>query len=206
MSKSNALKLLLIGSGKVGKSTILLRFCQGVFFESIGATVGVDFRFSDMKINNETVKLQIWDTAGQERFRTITGSYYRNADGVLVVYDITDEETFEQVEEWVKEIKKNAPPNSVVLLFANKTDLEEEREVSTEKGKDLAESLDLPFMEGSAKSGVNIQEAFRQLAEQAYQVREKNLNKSSQNSSTSTTKTRTLKEVEPEKTSGSGCC
>ncbi|KAJ3452059.1 ras family protein [Anaeramoeba flamelloides] len=168
MSKENTLKLLLIGSGKVGKSTILLRYCKGKFFETIGATVGVDFRFSNIKVNNENVKLQIWDTAGQERFRTITGSYYRNAHGILVVYDVTDEETFDQVEDWVKEIYQNAPEDCVILLFGNKTDLVDLREVSKEAGTNLAERMNITYLEGSAKSGENISNAFQILAERSF--------------------------------------
>ncbi|KAJ5070973.1 ras and ef-hand domain-containing protein [Anaeramoeba ignava] len=169
MSQSKTLKILIIGNSLVGKSSLLLRFCDNQFNEDLGTTIGVDFRFATVKINDEVVKLQIWDTAGQERFRTITGTYYRNADGIMVVYDITNKDTFDQIKLWFQEIKKNAPENVVNILVGNKTDLAQQRVVSYEDGQKLAKQFKCDFLEVSAKSNSNVQESFHLLAEQTLQ-------------------------------------
>ncbi|KAJ5070606.1 ras and ef-hand domain-containing protein [Anaeramoeba ignava] len=164
--EEKTLKILIIGNSLVGKSSILLRYCDNQFTEEMGTTIGVDFRFATLKINDEEVKLQIWDTAGQERFRTITGTYYRNADGIMIVYDITKKDSFSQVKHWFQEIKTNAPENVVNLLVGNKADLENQRDVTEESGKKLAKHFKCSFFEVSAKTGNNVSEAFHLLAEQ----------------------------------------
>ncbi|KAJ5068583.1 ras and ef-hand domain-containing protein [Anaeramoeba ignava] len=162
----SAFKLLIIGNSDVGKSCILLRFCDGEFVQNPGTTIGVDFRFSSIELDGEEAKLQIWDTAGQERFRTITSTYYRNADGVMVVYDVTNQSSFDQVKNWFREISSNAPQNVATILVGNKIDLESQRSISTKQGSNLANSLHSPFIEVSAKSGENILEAFRLAAKE----------------------------------------
>eukprot|EP01097_Dermamoeba_algensis_P002824 TRINITY_DN2119_c0_g1_i1.p1 TRINITY_DN2119_c0_g1~~TRINITY_DN2119_c0_g1_i1.p1 ORF type:complete len:192 (-),score=24.70 TRINITY_DN2119_c0_g1_i1:305-880(-) len=154
-------KLLLIGDSGVGKSCLLVRFSDGVFTESFISTIGVDYKMKTMEIDGVQVKLQIWDTAGQERFRTITQNYYRNAHGIIVVYDITDEGSFENVNKWVREIDISAPPETNIpkLLVGNKADLEQKRQVPTEKGQ-----LGVPFVETSAKEATNVEEVFNKLA------------------------------------------
>ncbi|KAJ5075258.1 small rab-related gtpase [Anaeramoeba ignava] len=154
------LKCLIIGNTRVGKSCILLRYCDGKFYVNPGLTIGVDFRFARTKVNENEVKLQIWDTAGQERFRTITSTYYRSADGIIVVYDVTNIDSFEQVKNWFLEISNNAPPNTAVILAGNKIDLEDQRAITYKEGKNFADSLNCPFMEVSAKTGENIPEIF----------------------------------------------
>ena len=116
-----------------------------------------------MEVNGKKVKLQIWDTAGQERFKNITASYYRGGNGVLVVYDITDRESFENLNSWLIEIEKNANKNVYKLLIGNKCDLEDKRKVSFQEGKDFAESNGMKFMETSAKTASKVQEAFELL-------------------------------------------
>eukprot|EP01097_Dermamoeba_algensis_P002825 TRINITY_DN2119_c0_g1_i2.p1 TRINITY_DN2119_c0_g1~~TRINITY_DN2119_c0_g1_i2.p1 ORF type:complete len:197 (-),score=25.37 TRINITY_DN2119_c0_g1_i2:305-895(-) len=159
-------KLLLIGDSGVGKSCLLVRFSDGVFTESFISTIGVDYKMKTMEIDGVQVKLQIWDTAGQERFRTITQNYYRNAHGIIVVYDITDEGSFENVNKWVREIDISAPPETNIpkLLVGNKADLEQKRQVPTEKGQELANQLGVPFVETSAKEATNVEEVFNKLA------------------------------------------
>ena len=128
------------------------------------STIGVDFKIQSLKLDGATVKMQIWDTAGQERFRTITSSYYRGAHGIMVVYDVTDRETFENVKHWLEEIDTNSGPNVEKLLVGNKCDLASRRVVTTEQGKQLADSIGCAFVETSALSSINVDEAFMQLA------------------------------------------
>ncbi|KAJ3450619.1 ras and ef-hand domain-containing protein [Anaeramoeba flamelloides] len=163
------LKIILIGNSLVGKSCLLHQFCDQEFDSDIGTTIGVDFRFSSIKVDEKDVKLQVWDTAGQERFRTITSTYYRSADGILLIYSITSKDSFLQISHWFNEIKKNAPKTVATVLLANKKDLVSDRNVSTEEGQKLADELGLPFLEVSAKTGENVQEAFQKLARLATQ-------------------------------------
>merc|ERR1712157_499578 len=125
-------KLVLIGDSGVGKSCLLLRFADDSFTDSYISTIGVDFRFRTVNIDMKTVKLQIWDTAGQERFRTITSAYYRGAHGIIMVYDVTNSESFEHVEEWLSEVNRHASETTKKLLVGNKCDLESERAVQKE--------------------------------------------------------------------------
>ncbi|CAD6193185.1 unnamed protein product [Caenorhabditis auriculariae] len=151
-------KLLLIGDSGVGKSCLLLRFADDTYTESYISTIGVDF------LDGKTIKLQIWDTAGQERFRTITSSYYRGAHGIIVVYDITDQETFNNVKQWLQEIDRYACENVNKLLVGNKCDLTAKRAVETQAAKDYADQLGIPFLETSAKSSTNVEQAFLTMA------------------------------------------
>ena len=115
-------KLVLIGDSGVGKSCLLLRFADFSFQESYISTIGVDFRFRTVDIGDKKVKLQIWDTAGQERFRTITSAYYRGADGIIMVYDVTNVESFENVKNWLKEVEDHASEDTCKLMIGNKND------------------------------------------------------------------------------------
>jgi len=153
-------KLLLIGDSGVGKSCLLLRFSDGTFNESFISTIGVDFKIKTIELDGKKIKLQIWDTAGQERFQTITSSYYRGAHGIIVVYDITDQKSFDNIHKWLKEIDNFAGASVLKLLVGNKCDLESSRVISTAKGQELANSLHIPFIETSAKTVVRVDEAF----------------------------------------------
>merc|ERR1711994_312969 len=135
------------------------------FTDSYMGTIGVDFRFRTINIENKTVKLQIWDTAGQERFRTITSAYYRGADGIIMVYDVTIEESFEHVEKWLSEVDEYVSPNTSKLLLGNKIDLVDSIKVSEEDAKKLAERLGVPFIQTSAKTAANVEKAFLEMAE-----------------------------------------
>ncbi|KAG2598426.1 hypothetical protein PVAP13_5KG366500 [Panicum virgatum] len=148
-------KLLLIGDSGVGKSCLLLRFADDSYLESYISTIGVDFKIRTVEQDGKTIKLQIWDTAGQERFRTITSSYYRGAHGIIVVYDVTDQESFNNVKQWLNEIDRYASENVNKLLVGNKCDLAESRAVSYEAGKALADEIGIPFLETSAKDACN---------------------------------------------------
>lgn len=157
-------KLLLIGDSGVGKSCLLLRFAEDTYTESYISTIGVDFKIRTLELEKKTIKLQIWDTAGQERFRTITSSYYRGAHGIIVVYDVTDRESFNNVKNWVKEIERYASENVVKLLVGNKSDMSSKKVVTFEEGKALADSLGVSFLEASAKNSHNVEQAFRTMA------------------------------------------
>jgi Ras-related protein Rab-1A len=159
-------KLLLIGDSGVGKSCLLLRFADDTYTESYISTIGVDFKIRTVELDGKTIKLQIWDTAGQERFRTITSSYYRGAHGIIIVYDITDLESFNNVRQWLFEIDRFASEAVNKLLVGNKMDLEQKRVVQKETAKEFAATLDIPFLETSAKNSTNVEEAFLTMAAQ----------------------------------------
>lgn len=159
-------KLLLIGDSGVGKSCLLLRFADDTYNETYISTIGVDFKIRTIELDGKIVKLQIWDTAGQERFRTITSSYYRGAHGIIVVYDITDQSSFNSVHSWLEEIKCYADSKVLRLLVGNKCDLEPRRAVPTATAKALADELHMPFLETSAKDATNVEQAFFKMAQQ----------------------------------------
>eukprot|EP00624_Nannochloropsis_granulata_P005896 evm.model.NODE_41967_length_32096_cov_22.644348.2 len=164
-------KLVLIGDTGVGKSCLLLRFADDAFTDSYISTIGVDFRFRTVKIDKKTFKLQIWDTAGQERFRTITSAYYRGADGIIMVYDVTNEESFEHIQDWLNEVNRYASEGTCKLLVGNKSD-REDKVVSTERAKKFADELGIPFLETSAKNASNVEEAFLTMAQELIRLRE----------------------------------
>ena len=130
MEVDRTYKLVIVGNSGVGKSCILLQFSDGIFREEELATIGVDFKIKTVELDGMILKLQIWDTAGQERFSTITSSYYRGAHGIIVVYDVTNKESFEKVSTWMQQVSENAPKGVVSVLVGNKTDLTNKRVVT----------------------------------------------------------------------------
>ncbi|GAK66173.1 rab-type small GTP-binding protein [Moesziomyces antarcticus] len=158
------IKLLLIGDSGVGKSCLLLRFCDDAWTPSFITTIGIDFKIRTIELDGKRIKLQIWDTAGQERFRTITTAYYRGAMGILLVFDVTDQKSFENVRTWHANIEQHASEGVSKILIGNKSDWEEKRAVSMEQGEELAKELGIPYIETSAKSNANVEEAFFNLA------------------------------------------
>jgi Ras-related protein Rab-1A len=157
-------KLLLIGDSGVGKSCLLLRFADHTYTDSYISTIGVDFKIRTIELDGKTIKLQIWDTAGQERFRTITSSYYRGAHGIIVVYDVTDQESFTNVKQWLNEIERYASHDVQKLLVGNKCDLTSKKAVTMETAKAFAEKVEMPFLETSAKAATNVEKAFLTMA------------------------------------------
>lgn len=158
------IKVLLIGNSGVGKSCLLLRFCQDEFTPSFISTIGIDFKLRTVDLDGKTAKFQVWDTAGQERFKTITTAYYRSAMGFLLVYDVTDEQSFTDIRTWHANIQEHARDNVEVILVGNKCDMEDKRVVSYDQGKALADELGVPFIETSAKTAASVDDAFLTLA------------------------------------------
>ena len=156
-------KILTIGESGVGKTCILRRFVENKFLKNHLATIGIDFKTKTLNINNQEIKLKIWDTAGQERFRNITTQYYKGADGIVLVYDVTDEASYEKIKDWMDQILSNTQQEEIgLVLLGNKCDMEP-RNVSEDQGKKMAEELKISYFETSALTGQGIKEAFEQL-------------------------------------------
>ncbi|KAJ3126517.1 hypothetical protein HK098_007417 [Nowakowskiella sp. JEL0407] len=160
------LKLLLIGDSGTGKSSILLRFIDDTWLhpDDVSATIGVDFKVKIMDVDNSKYKLTIWDTAGQERFRTLTSSYYRGAQGVILVYDVSNRESFDHLQQWITELETYASSKDVVMIIVgNKTDKETQRTVSRKEGEAYAKRMGTLFIETSAKTKVGVKDAFEEV-------------------------------------------
>ena len=161
-------KIIIIGDTCVGKSNILTRYLKNEFKENSKSTVGVELGSKFLKVNGIGAKVQIWDTAGQERYRSITSSYYKGSHGCFIVYDITSETSFDNVEKWYEQAQKEASKDISVILVGNKCDLENERKVPKEKGEDKAKSFRCPFFETSALSKINIDDIFNEMVNNIY--------------------------------------
>lgn len=194
-------KLLLIGDSGVGKSCLLLRFADDTYTESYISTIGVDFKIRTIELDGKTIKLQIWDTAGQERFRTITSSYYRGAHGIIIVYDITDQESFNNVRNWLQEIDRYATDQVNKLLVGNKSDLTNKRVVSTTTAQEFANSLGITFLETSAKDASNVENAFLRMAGEIKRRLGPTMNAEAQRPTVKVSSTAPIKRDQ-----GGGCC
>ncbi|KAL0968917.1 hypothetical protein UPYG_G00273670 [Umbra pygmaea] len=157
-------KLLLIGDSGVGKTCLLFRFSEDAFNTTFISTIGIDFKIRTIELHGKRVKLQIWDTAGQERFRTITTAYYRGAMGIMLVFDICNEKSFENIKNWIRNIEEHASSDVKKMVLGNKCDMTDRRQVSKDRGEKLAIDYGVKFLETSAKSSFNVEEAFYTLA------------------------------------------
>ncbi|KAI5608847.1 ras-related protein Rab-18-B [Silurus asotus] len=164
------LKILIIGESGVGKSSLLLRFTDDTFDPELAATIGVDFKVKTIAVDGNRAKLAIWDTAGQERFRTLTPSYYRGAQGVILVYDVTKRDSFTKLENWLNELETYCTRNDLVkMLVGNKID-KDNREVDRNEGLKFARKHSMLFIEASAKTRDGVQCSFEELVEKILQT------------------------------------
>lgn len=163
-NKTCQFKLVLLGESSVGKSSLVLRFVKGQFHEFQESTIGAAFLTQTVQIDDTTVKFEIWDTAGQERYHSLAPMYYRGAQAAIVVYDISNKETFQKAQTWIKELQRQANPNIVIALAGNKLDLANKRAVSYEEAKQYADETSLLFMETSAKTAANVMDIFTSIA------------------------------------------
>uniref|UniRef100_A0A7S1UI96 Uncharacterized protein n=1 Tax=Phaeomonas parva TaxID=124430 RepID=A0A7S1UI96_9STRA len=158
-------KLVLLGDTAVGKSCIVVRFVRDEFYEFQEPTIGAAFLTQTVQVEDATVKFEIWDTAGQERYRSLAPMYYRGASAAIVVYDITNRESFTGAKSWVKELQRRGDPNVVIALAGNKADMESRRDVEQEEAQAYANENNIIWMETSAKTAVNVPELFVSIAE-----------------------------------------
>ena len=195
-------KVLLLGNSDVGKSSLLLRYVDSVWNDAFVPTIGVDFKVKTLTINEKKVKMQIWDTAGQERFRTVVATYFRGAHGILLLYDVTNKDSFKNLESWLIEIEKNAKEKVLKILIGNKCDLTDDREISTEEGKAFALRNGMEFMETSAKMNTNVTEAFETLGKLMIEFNSKGNQAAKKNNDNKNLKAGSGKNLKTKK----GCC
>ncbi|KAK1413913.1 hypothetical protein QVD17_29650 [Tagetes erecta] len=171
-SKSNNIqaKLVVLGDMGTGKTSMVLRFVKGQFYDYQESTIGAAFFTQIVSINKVTVKFDIWDTAGQERYHSLAPMYYRGAAAAIVVYDITNMVSFQRAKKWIEELQKHGNPHLVTVLVANKVDLSAKREVEIEEGKQYAKENGLQYFETSAKTAENIHDLFHEIAKKVVQV------------------------------------
>ena len=162
-------KIIIIGDTCVGKSNILSRYLKDEFREDSKSTVGVELGTKFLKVKDVGIKIQIWDTAGQERYKSITSSYYKGSHGCFIVYDITNESSFENVDKWYQQAQKEASKDVSIILVGNKCDLEEQRKVSKEKGEEKAKQFNIPFFETSALSKIKIDDIFIEMVNNIFE-------------------------------------
>jgi small GTP-binding protein len=168
-SYDERIRMMLLGDSNVGKTSILKRYCKNQFSESYISSMGIDFETKYIKVGKKTINLQIWDTAGQERYKVIAKNYYNKSDGFIVVYDITNKATFNDISGWISQIKELASHDNKYIIVGNKYDLEEKRKVTKLEGENLSKKYNCQFFEVSAQSGKNIDKCFLYLAQNILQ-------------------------------------
>ena len=174
-------KIITLGDSHVGKSSLIFKFIEDTFSSSYMSTVGFDLKFKTIKINNEEIKVMIFDTAGQERFRSLASNYIRKANGILLVYDISDKNTFLNIENWMTSIKEESSDTIPIILIGNKCDLDEQRKIQKEEGEQFANNNNLKFFETSCKDGDNVENCFIELTKQIIErKKEKQFNPNTQ--------------------------
>ena len=162
-------KFIIIGDSNVGKTNICYVFLNGEFSNNYETTLGIDYQFQNIKINDLTFRIQLWDTAGSEEFKSITKGYYSNSTCCILVYDLTDEKSFESIKKWIEEVKNYTNKNIILILVGNKYDLNDKRKITKEQGDALALEYGMEHIESSAKNGYNIDEIFRVACQKIYE-------------------------------------
>uniref|UniRef100_A0A8C7NLJ0 RAB6A, member RAS oncogene family n=2 Tax=Oncorhynchus TaxID=8016 RepID=A0A8C7NLJ0_ONCMY len=157
-------KLVFLGEQSVGKTSLITRFMYDSFDNTYQATIGIDFLSKTMYLEDRTIRLQLWDTAGQERFRSLIPSYIRDSAAAVVVYDITNVNSFQQTTKWIDDVRTERGSDVIIMLVGNKTDLADKRQITTEEGEQRAKELNVLFIETSAKTGYNVKQLFRRVA------------------------------------------
>ena len=186
-------KILLLGDSSVGKTCFLMRYTDNTFQDIHMSTIGLDYKLKNVQLENgKMVKIQVWDTAGQDRFRSITKNYYKGAHGIILIYDITENKSFENVKNWMNQIKEEVPDKVTIVLVGNKKDDEEHRKVTTEQGESMAKEFGVMFFECSAKTGENIDGIFNDLVKKVVD----NFSKSAESG----------QKLKNKKRKGKGCC
>ena len=173
-NKPIEVKIITLGNTHVGKSSLIVKFIENKFSISYMSTIGFDVKFKSIRINDEEVKITIHDTAGQERFRSLAGSYIKKAQGILLVYDITDEKSFEEIGNWMNNIKEEAGDKLPIILVGNKCDLKDARKVPKVEGQKAAKNYNMTFFETSCKDGDNVEKCFRELAQKIIERKKQN--------------------------------
>lgn len=197
----NSYKIVVVGASGVGKTAIVSRLVNKSFKEEGQPTIGVEFKSYSLQADDENIKLQIWDTAGQERFRSVSKAYFRNALGAVLAYDITQRQSFDDLNMWINDLNSLCSPNAYIILVGNKCDLEDDRQVPETEGQEFAKRYNLEYLETSAKTGDNVQETFARLGAGIFRhVKEGNLalNKQPEN-------IETLNDTEPKTNDNNGC-
>lgn len=161
-------KVVVVGDSGVGKTNLIKRFIIDTFSKDTKATVGVEFLSKNFLINGETFKIEIWDTAGQERYKSITAAYYKGAKGAMIVYDVTNQKSFENIDKWSSEIREKAAKTINLMVIGNKIDLTDKIVVKSDEALNKGKMLDIPVMETSALDSTNVKEAFYQLLREMY--------------------------------------
>jgi len=194
-------KIVMIGDSGVGKSCILLRFADDKFNENFYATIGVDFRFKNVMVDDKSVKLQIWDTAGQERFKTITSAYYRGADGIIIVYDITDRNSFAHIKDWLDDVNKYTDDNPLKIIVGNKIDLIKDKQINNNDMKTMTAQTGIEIIECSAKDSIKINELMEIMTKKLIEKKKNEGNKN-------TTKSMILNDInnKNKELNNKGCC
>ena len=164
-SSTNSFKVVVVGSSGVGKTAVVRQLIDGKFNEEGQPTIGVEFKTYSLTADGDNIKLQIWDTAGQERFRSVSKAYFRNAVGAILVYDITNRASFEELNTWLNDLNSLAAPNACIVLIGNKSDLTDERQIDEAEADAFAQRYGLTRLETSAKDGTGVKEAFARLGE-----------------------------------------
>ena len=169
-------KVVIVGDSGVGKTNIMSKYLKNEFHEDSKATVGVEFGSKQFNIQGHQVKAQIWDTAGQERYKAITSAYYKGAKGAFIVYDISRKNTFDSISRWVSDITATADKKITLILIGNKSDLEDQRQVTKEQGEEKAKEFGFAFLETSASSGDNLEKAFSLMINEVYKKCQEDIN------------------------------